>query len=152
MTTAGVIQFRDVTLENLPEVANAIVAEAGQTKVWCFQGEMGAGKTTLIRHIALNLGITDTSSPTFALVNEYVSVRQEVIYHFDLFRLRSMQEALAIGVEEYFDKGNLCLIEWPEIIRPLLPEAHAWVSLEVVSPQKRNISISFNDREKEIRI
>lgn len=112
------------TLDALPEAAREFINSLGDRTVVTFKGEMGAGKTTFINEVCRQLGVeTDaTSSPTFALVNEYRSdTTAELIYHFDLYRLESLDEALDMGVEDYLDCGALCLIEWPDIIDPILP-------------------------------
>ena len=106
----------------------------GDRTVVTFKGEMGAGKTTFINEVCRQLGVeTDaTSSPTFALVNEYRSdTTAELIYHFDLYRLEDFEEALDMGIEDYLDCGALCLIEWPDIIDPILPNDVVEVSLTV---------------------
>ena len=93
---------------------------------------MGSGKTTLIKAICQKLGVKDpTSSPTFSIINEYRSPGGEPIYHFDFYRLKNEQEALDIGCEEYFYSGNLCLVEWPERIKNLLPEGALRVEIKV---------------------
>lgn len=112
------------TLDALPQAAREFINSLGDRTVVTFKGEMGAGKTTFINEVCRQLGVeTDaTSSPTFALVNEYRSdTTAELIYHFDLYRLESLDEALDMGVEDYLDCGALCLIEWPDIIDPILP-------------------------------
>ncbi|MBK1442070.1 tRNA (adenosine(37)-N6)-threonylcarbamoyltransferase complex ATPase subunit type 1 TsaE [Parapedobacter sp. ISTM3] len=109
------------SLTDLPRAAVQILAAAGKYRVFLFYGEMGAGKTTLIKAICGQLGVGDaTSSPTFAIVNEY-SAAGEPIYHFDFYRIRSEQEAFDLGYEDYFYSGNYCFIEWPEKIAGLLP-------------------------------
>ncbi len=118
--------IEQVTLEKLPEVANQIIAFAANHKLWLFYGEMGAGKTTLIKQICKELGIQEeTSSPTFSLVNEYKTLTGDTIYHFDFYRIKSMEEAYDIGYEDYLFSGNICLIEWPEKMENLLEQEHA---------------------------
>jgi len=96
-----------------------------------FEGEMGAGKTTLIRFICAELGVQDeVSSPTFSLVNEYLTARKETIYHFDLYRLNTPEEALGFGIEEYLDSGKLCLIEWPGNLGEYLPSDASRIKIE----------------------
>lgn len=121
-------------LEALPEAAREFINSLGDRTVVTFKGEMGAGKTTFINEVCRQLGVeTDsTSSPTFALVNEYRSdTTAELIYHFDLYRLEDFDEALDMGIEDYLDCGALCLIEWPDIIDPILPNDVVEVSLTV---------------------
>lgn len=122
------------TLDALPEAAREFINSLGDRTVVTFKGEMGAGKTTFINEVCRQLGVeTDaTSSPTFALVNEYRSdTTAELIYHFDLYRLEDFDEALDMGIEDYLDCGALCLIEWPDIIDPILPNDVVEVSLTV---------------------
>lgn len=113
------------SIEELPSAAHAFLADMGDRTVVALHGEMGAGKTTFINTLCRELGVeTDaTTSPTFALVNEYRSdTTAELIYHFDLYRLESLDEAMDMGIEDYLDCGALCLIEWPNIIDPILPD------------------------------
>jgi tRNA threonylcarbamoyladenosine biosynthesis protein TsaE len=115
--------FEIKNLSELPEVAKKILNFAENSpKVWLFQGEMGAGKTTLIKALGKALGVADTiQSPTYSLVNEYISPTAGKIYHFDLYRLKHETEALDFGIEEYLDSGHYCWIEWAERIPNLLP-------------------------------
>lgn len=113
------------SLEELPAAARQFISDMGDRTVVAFHAEMGAGKTTFINAMCAELGVeTDaTTSPTFALVNEYRSdTTAELIYHFDLYRLETLDEAIDMGIEDYLDCGALCLIEWPDIIDPILPE------------------------------
>lgn len=105
----------------LPEAASALLNFAGDEKVFLLEGEMGAGKTTLIKTICRNLGVSDTaSSPTYSIVNEYEYPGGKV-YHFDFFRIKNEIEAFDIGFEEYLDSGEYCFIEWPDMISNLWP-------------------------------
>ncbi len=109
--------------DDLPEASELILNFAGPTKVWTFYGEMGAGKTTLIKALCEKLGVTDmVSSPTFSIVNEYATSAGETIFHFDFYRINTEREALDIGCEEYFYSGDYCFIEWPSRIPGLLPD------------------------------
>lgn len=113
--------FSDVGLNDLPEVAKAIIQLSQTHKLVAFYGQMGAGKTTLIKQICVQLGVMqEVSSPTFALVNEYETSTQQIVYHFDFYRIKSLEEVYDIGYEDYFYSNNLCLMEWPENIAPLL--------------------------------
>jgi tRNA threonylcarbamoyladenosine biosynthesis protein TsaE len=97
-----------------------------------FEGEMGAGKTTFIKAVCRELGVSETvSSPTFSIVNEYRTGAGQRIYHFDFYRINDEQEALNLGFYDYLDSGNLCLIEWPAKIQNLLPENYVWLKLQV---------------------
>jgi tRNA threonylcarbamoyladenosine biosynthesis protein TsaE len=109
-------------MHDLKTVANELL-DATQKRVWLMNGEMGAGKTTLIKALCEELGVSGgMSSPTFSIVNQYATSRQETIYHFDFYRLKNESEALDIGVEEYLESGNYCFLEWPEKITHLLPK------------------------------
>lgn len=130
------------SLRDLPDAAEAILARAGERRVVAFYGEMGAGKTTLIRAICDRLGVTDAvSSPTFALVNHYVGEGERNIYHFDFYRIDRLEEAFDLGYDEYFDSDALCLVEWPEKVEPLLPDDALIVRIEVTGPTSRTITI-----------
>ncbi len=108
-----------------------------------FKGPMGSGKTTLIKSICKYLNFNDNiSSPTFSLVNTYENSRNNIIYHFDLFRIKNLEEALDIGIEEYLDSGNKCFIEWPEIINELLDFKCTTIEMSVVDDNKRRIKIN----------
>lgn len=129
------------TLAELDAVANDIIINA-KSRVLLFYGAMGAGKTTLIKAIAKNLGVDDvTSSPTFSLINEYVTRTGEPIYHFDFYRIESEEEAYGFGAEEYLDSGNWCFIEWPEKVENLLPLDACIIRLDVKSNNKRTIQM-----------
>ena len=130
------------SLRDLPDAAEAILAQAGDHRVVAFYGEMGAGKTTLIRAICGRLGVTDAiSSPTFALVNHYVGDGGRNIYHFDFYRIDRLEEAFDLGYDEYFDSDALCLVEWPEKIEPLLPDDTLNVRIDVTGPTSRTVTI-----------
>ena len=113
-------------LESISEAARQFVSLIGQTRVFAFYGHMGAGKTTFIKAICEELGVSDViTSPTFAIVNEYetpTELSAGVIYHFDFYRIKRLEEVYDMGYEDYFYSGNLCFIEWPELIEELLPE------------------------------
>ena len=129
------------TLAELDAVAKDIILQA-KSRVLLFYGAMGAGKTTLIKTLAKNLGVVDvTSSPTFSLINEYVTKTGELIYHFDFYRIESELEAYGFGAEEYLDSGNWCFIEWPEKVENLLPLDACIIRLDVKSNNKRTIQM-----------
>lgn len=133
--------------DELQEVARKLVSNFSQIKVWCFDAEMGAGKTTLTKKICEELGVQDEmSSPTFSIVNEYLTENGEDIYHFDFYRLKDMEEALDIGVEDYLYSGNLCLLEWPEIIQPLLPDEYLQINIKLVGDNTRSLTAQPNER------
>ena len=106
-------------------------------------GEMGTGKTTFVKYFIRELtGYAGVTSPTFSIINEYESKEGKPIYHMDLYRLESIDEALNIGIEEYLDSGNLCLIEWPDLIAPILQDNHHRISLEILENGYRCLTIS----------
>lgn len=110
-------------VEGLAKVSKHLISLRDKADVVAFFGPMGAGKTTLIKDLCHRMGVTDeVNSPTFAIVNEYATTQGEPVYHFDFYRIKKLEEAYDIGFENYFYSGNLCLIEWPEMIEPLLPE------------------------------
>ncbi len=130
------------SLSELPKVAEAVLGELRGRSVVLFRGPMGAGKTTLISRIAAALGAEDTvTSPTFALVNQYEGEGGRRIYHFDFYRINNVEEALDLGYEEYFYSGELCLVEWPEKIEPLLPEDAMTVTITVGEDEHRRFTI-----------
>ncbi len=131
------------SLSDLPEVAQAILEQTNGRKVILFRAEMGAGKTTLIREIVAQLGSLDNvSSPTFAIVNEYRDSYGDPIYHFDMYRINKIAEALDFGCEEYLWSGALCLVEWPEQIEELLPEGAMTVEIVVKGAKQREFIIN----------
>lgn len=134
------------TLEALPEAAEQFVALMGDETVYAFKGEMGAGKTTFIRQLCRALGVEEdlANSPSFSIINEYRSdTTAELMYHFDLYRLETVEEALEIGVEDYFDSGALCFLEWPERIEPLLPDDTVVVDLKVNDDESRTLTVDI---------
>ncbi len=130
------------SLSKLSMVAQTILDELKGRSIVLFRAEMGAGKTTLIREIVALSGSADSvSSPTFAIVNEYHDVDDRPIYHFDMYRIAKIEEALDFGCEEYLSSGELCLVEWPEQIEDLLPEDAMVVQILVDSPTERTFII-----------
>ena len=110
------------SLENIHEAAKEFVAAMGDNTVFAFYGSMGAGKTTFIKAVCEILGVEDViNSPTFAIVNEYRSGSGELVYHFDFYRIKKLEEVYDMGYEDYFYCGALCFIEWPELIEDVLP-------------------------------
>jgi tRNA threonylcarbamoyladenosine biosynthesis protein TsaE len=107
--------------KDLPKVAQKLLFNI-KSKVWLLCGPMGSGKTTLIKTLVKILGVTDmTSSPTFSLVNEYISHKGDILYHFDFYRIKKEEEALDMGIDDYFYSGNYCFVEWPDKIENLVP-------------------------------
>lgn len=118
------------TIDFLPEIAKSIDYFGKEFKIWTLEGQMGAGKTTFSKAICQWWGVEDNvTSPTFSIINEYKSIDDEIIYHFDFYRLNHEEEAEDIGVSEYFYSGNRCLIEWPLKIPHLIPSKHLKIEL-----------------------
>lgn len=129
--------------EQLREVADALLESLDGRTVVALRGEMGAGKTTLIRTLAERLGVEDqVTSPTFALVNQYETAAGERLFHFDFYRIDDEREAFDLGYEEYFYSGDLCLVEWPEKIERLLPDEVVEVRITVTAPDERTFEIA----------
>ncbi|MCD6091131.1 MAG: tRNA (adenosine(37)-N6)-threonylcarbamoyltransferase complex ATPase subunit type 1 TsaE [Bacteroidales bacterium] len=123
--------FTIYSVDELENVAKALIEDMEKANVFAFFGSMGAGKTTFIKAICAALGVENVvNSPTFAIVNEYENPEKDPIFHFDFYRLNSMQEAIHIGFQEYIESGSLCLIEWPEKIKNLLPEKCVYVYIK----------------------
>lgn len=130
------------SLADLPEVAEKLLAFAGNEKIFLFNGEMGAGKTTFIKTFCKVLGIDDAvSSPTYSIVNEY-EAKNGPVYHFDFYRIKNIQEAYDLGYEEYFYGGGICLIEWPERVEELLPESYIKVEISIIDVSERIFEFS----------
>ena len=116
-------EFEINSVEELSQVSEYLLGLRDESDIIAFYGPMGAGKTTLIKNLCHRMGVTDeVNSPTFAIVNEYVTEEAESVYHFDFYRIKKLEEVYDIGYENYFYSGNLCLLEWPEMIEPLMPE------------------------------
>jgi len=131
------------TIDALPTAAQQFAADVVQKNratVIAFYGAMGAGKTTFIKELCRSLGSEDNiTSPTFSLVNEYTDAEGRPILHFDFYRIENLQEALDIGCDDYFYSGNLCLIEWPELIEDLLPEETLKVTIKEETDGSRSL-------------
>ena len=129
------------SIEQLAEVAQQIL-DQNPNKVILFNGEMGVGKTTLIKQLCKTLGVNDaTSSPTFSIVNEYQTNNNQTVYHFDFYRLNKETEALDMGVDDYLYSGNWCFIEWAEKIPSLIPEAHSVINISLLPDGNRFLTL-----------
>ena len=130
-----------VNAQGVEVTATDILEKCGSKRVFAFDGKMGAGKTTFIKHLCEAMGTEDVvNSPTFAIVNVYEVASGEEVYHFDCYRIKDIREAMDFGAEEYLYSGNYCFIEWAEMIEPLLPEDTVWVKIEVEENGERTLS------------
>ena len=129
------------SIDNIREAARQFVGNMGDASVFAFYGNMGAGKTTFIKAVCEELGVEDViTSPTFAIVNEYRAEETgELIYHFDFYRIKKLEEVYDMGYEDYFYSGALCFIEWPELIEELLPADAVRVWIEETEGGKRKV-------------
>jgi tRNA threonylcarbamoyladenosine biosynthesis protein TsaE len=131
-------------LKALDKAAEKLIKQFSDKRIFAFYGKMGAGKTTFIQSVCKKLGSNDNvTSPTFALINEYKTTKQQSIFHFDFYRIKDLEEAFDLGYEDYLYSGNFCLIEWPEMIEPLLPEKIVRVKINVNADGSRTISANI---------
>jgi len=136
------MKLRIKSIESIHVTAQQFINQIGENTIFAFNGEMGAGKTTFIKAVCIALGVNDTvNSPTFSIVNEYQSTDGRIIYHFDCYRINTMEEALEIGIEEYLYSGNLCFIEWAENIAPLLPNSVINVEIKEIENGEREVDV-----------
>jgi tRNA threonylcarbamoyladenosine biosynthesis protein TsaE len=132
---------KNYSLNDLAAIAKEVIATA-KNKTLLFKGKMGVGKTTLIKEICLVLGVKDAvSSPTFSLVNEYHTLENDIVFHFDFYRISTEEEALDMGIEEYLYQNNWCFVEWPENIENLVPLDAVQIHLAVLENGQRNIQL-----------
>jgi tRNA threonylcarbamoyladenosine biosynthesis protein TsaE len=138
---------KPLSLNELNNAADELLRECGTVKVWLFSGELGAGKTTLIKAIGNALGVKEwMSSPTFSIINEYTTKSGESLYHCDFYRLKGEQEAFDIGTEEYLESGNYCFVEWPDRIPSLIPKERVEINiLPGPGPEYRIIQYAKHD-------
>ena len=130
------------SLDEINIVAKKVL-DANPNKVILFNGAMGTGKTTFIKSLAKSLGVNDaTGSPTFSLVNEYQTSNNQLVYHFDVYRLKNENEALDMGIDEYLYSGNWCFIEWAEKIPNLLPQQHSVIDIKLLSHNERELILT----------
>ncbi len=133
-------------VDDLAGIARTILVDMADQRVFALKGVMGAGKTTLIKSFCDFLGVEEVvSSPTFALVNEYLNNQNDSVYHFDFYRIKKIEEVFDIGYEEYFFSGNYCFIEWPELVESLLPENYVQVNIKVGEEEEREITYSTSE-------
>ena len=128
----------------LEKVAKSLAGMLKESPIALFFGEMGAGKTTFIKSLCKELGSEDVvTSPTFSIINDYSLKDGSLIHHFDFYRIKSVEEAYDLGYEEYFYSGEICLVEWPQLIESLLPESYIKVTIDVDIEDNRNITLNF---------
>ena len=141
------MEIKIKSLDNIREAAKQFIAAMEDNTVFAFYGKMGAGKTTFIKAICEELGVTDViNSPTFAIVNEYRSDETgELIYHFDFYRIKKLDEVYDMGYEDYFYSGALCFIEWPELVEEVLPGDAVKVIIEEMEDGIRSIRLESMD-------
>ena len=135
------MEIKIESLATIHEAAKKFINNIDENKVFAFYGKMGAGKTTFAKAICESLGVEDViTSPTFAIVNEYTDGKRRPIYHFDFYRIKKLEEVYDMGYEDYFYSGNLCLLEWPELIEDILPENAVKVRIEEQTDGTRLVS------------
>lgn len=135
------MEIRIDSLDHIHEAAREFIAAMGDNTVFAMYGKMGAGKTTFTKAVCECLGVKDViNSPTFAIVNEYRSDSSELIYHFDFYRIKKLEEVYDMGYEDYFYSGALCFIEWPELVEELLPGNTVKVTIEENEDGSRTVS------------
>ena len=141
------MEIKIQSLEHIHEAAREFIAAMGDNTVFALYGKMGAGKTTFIKALCQELGVEDVvTSPTFAVINEYRSdIAGELIYHFDFYRIKKLEEVYDMGYEDYFYSGALCFIEWPELVDELLPGNTIKVTIEELEDGSRKLTMENLD-------
>ena len=141
------MEIKIQSLEHIHEAAREFIAAMGDNTVFALYGKMGAGKTTFIKALCQELGVEDVvTSPTFAVINEYRSdIAGELIYHFDFYRIKKLEEVYDMGYEDYFYSGALCFIEWPELVEELLPGNTLKVTIEELEDGSRKLTMENLD-------
>ena len=141
------MEIKIQSLEHIHEAAREFIAAMGDNTVFALYGKMGAGKTTFIKALCQELGVEDVvTSPTFAVINEYRSdIAGELIYHFDFYRIKKLEEVYDMGYEDYFYSGALCFIEWPELVEELLPGNTIKVTIEELEDGLRKLTMENLD-------
>ena len=136
------------SISSINSAAKQLIKHLNNYNIVAMYGEMGAGKTTLIKAVCNNLDVIDTvTSPTFSLINEYNTEKGQKIYHLDFYRIENIEEIYDFGYEEYFYSNNLCFIEWPEKIKDHLPESTLNVIIKIVSKNKRIVELHVNNNQ-----
>lgn len=136
------MEIKIQSLEEISSTARQFVESIGERRIFALYGSMGAGKTTFIKAICEELGVEDViTSPTFAIVNEYTTGTGKPLYHFDFYRIKKLDEFYDMGGEDYFGSGNLCFIEWPELIEDVLPEEAVIVNIKEVDDGSRLVTV-----------
>lgn len=137
-----IMEIKINSTDEIGAAAKEFVAAMGDRTVFAFYGKMGAGKTTFIKAVCEELGVEDViNSPTFAIVNEYVDGNGSPVYHFDFYRIKNMQEVMDMGYEDYVYSGNVCFMEWPELIENLLPDDAVKVVIEEETDGSRTVKL-----------
>ena len=132
------------TLENIDQAAKQLLAQTGSDRVFAFHGEMGAGKTTFINALCKVLQVKDSiSSPTFSIINQYATAEDKIVYHMDLYRLKSVQEAINAGVEDCLFSGNTCFVEWPEKAPAIFPDDTLYITIISTGTDMRKLSLKL---------
>lgn len=133
-----VLEFVCENIDALPLAVKQLLAFCGETKVIAFSGNLGAGKTTFIKALCSEIGVSDTvSSPTFSIINEYRDNNNNPVYHFDFYRMKSVQEAEDTGCVEYFFSGSYCFVEWYQLVENLLPDEYVTVEITVENETRK---------------
>jgi tRNA threonylcarbamoyladenosine biosynthesis protein TsaE len=140
------VQIKVFNVHQLDDAAKKLITFAGANRVWLFEGDLGAGKTTLIKAVCRNFNVKDTvNSPSFSVVNEYKGKNGARFYHLDFYRIKDEEEAMDIGAEEYIFSGDYCFIEWPSKISSLLPQQYVSVSIQVEPNGSRSLNLVKHD-------
>ena len=132
-------------MDSIDQVAQKVIQEAGDETIWVLKGQMGAGKTTMVKALARAFGVTDAvSSPTFGIVNEYSTRVGDSIFHFDFYRLEDPMDALEIGIEEYFYSGKICWLEWADRVAQFLPDSFFLITIEPETEYRRKVTLQHS--------
>lgn len=130
-------------LDHLPSIAQQLLAYAGSHRIWLLEGDMGVGKTTLIKAVCQQLGVQDhVTSPTFSLVNEYAMPSGELVYHFDFYRIRHEEEIMWLDCAHYFEGGSYCFVEWPTKALPMMPASYYNIAIKRQAQHERTLHLT----------